>query len=59
MDIGKFSMTGSHERTCIHSEWTNTKPVCSGLNQENDYASRYLAFPFGITMLTDGALVYK
>ncbi|XP_052851585.1 uncharacterized protein LOC128261770 isoform X2 [Drosophila gunungcola] len=38
MDIGKFSMTGSHERTCIHSEWTNTKPVCSGLNQENDYA---------------------
>jgi len=48
MDIGKFSMTGSHERTCIHSEWTNTKPVCSGLNQENDYASRYLAFPLGI-----------
>ncbi|XP_062121270.1 uncharacterized protein LOC133835281 isoform X2 [Drosophila sulfurigaster albostrigata] len=38
VDIGKFSMTGSHERTCIHSEWTNTKPVCSGLNQENDYA---------------------
>ncbi|EDV98774.1 uncharacterized protein LOC6566632 isoform X2 [Drosophila grimshawi] len=38
VDIGKFSMTGSHDRTCIHSEWTNTKPVCSGLNQENDYA---------------------
>ncbi|XP_030377373.1 sushi, von Willebrand factor type A, EGF and pentraxin domain-containing protein 1 isoform X2 [Scaptodrosophila lebanonensis] len=38
VDIGKFSMTGSHERTCIHSEWTNTKPICSGLNQENDYA---------------------
>ncbi|XP_022230588.2 uncharacterized protein LOC111079639 isoform X1 [Drosophila obscura] len=38
VDIGKFSMTGSHERTCIHSEWTNTKPVCAGLNQENDYA---------------------
>ncbi|KMY91033.1 uncharacterized protein LOC6732828 isoform X2 [Drosophila simulans] len=38
MDIGKFSFMGSHERTCIHSEWTNTKPVCSGLNQENDYA---------------------
>ncbi|XP_017849130.1 uncharacterized protein LOC108604254 isoform X1 [Drosophila busckii] len=38
VDIGKFSMMGSHERTCIHSEWTNTKPICSGLNQENDYA---------------------
>lgn len=34
-------MMGSHERTCIHSEWTNTKPVCSGLNQENDYASGF------------------
>ncbi|EDW76217.2 uncharacterized protein Dwil_GK14777, isoform C [Drosophila willistoni] len=38
VDIGKFSMIGSHERTCIHSEWTNIKPMCSGLNQENDFA---------------------
>jgi len=52
MDIGKFSFMGSHERTCIHSEWTNTKPVCSGLNQENDYASRYPISECGIVNLT-------
>lgn len=40
MDIGKFSMVGSSERTCIHSEWTGNKPACYGLNQENDYASK-------------------
>ncbi|XP_028899392.1 uncharacterized protein LOC105217452 isoform X1 [Zeugodacus cucurbitae] len=38
VDIGKFSMVGSNERTCIHSEWTGNKPACYGLNQENDYA---------------------
>ncbi|XP_037959565.1 uncharacterized protein LOC119688947 isoform X2 [Teleopsis dalmanni] len=37
-DIGKFALVGSNERTCIHSEWTGTKPACFGLNQENDYA---------------------
>ncbi|KAI8119427.1 Locomotion-related protein Hikaru genki [Lucilia cuprina] len=37
-DIGKFELIGSIERTCIHSEWTGTKPQCFGLNQENDYA---------------------
>lgn len=40
VDIGKFEMIGSNERTCIHSEWTGVKPVCNGLNQENDYASK-------------------
>lgn len=39
-DIGKFELIGSIERTCIHSEWTGTKPQCFGLNQENDYASK-------------------
>lgn len=43
-DIGKFELVGSIERTCIHSEWTGTKPQCSGLNQENDYASRLLRY---------------
>lgn len=33
-------MLGSNVRTCIHSEWTGNKPICSGLNQENDYASK-------------------
>lgn len=39
-DVGKYSMTGNSIRTCIHSEWTGQKPVCFGLNQENDYASK-------------------
>lgn len=39
VDIGKYSMIGSNVRTCIHSEWSGHKPACSGLNQENDYAS--------------------
>lgn len=39
-DIGKFAMTGSNERTCIYSEWSGNRPVCFGLNQENDYASK-------------------
>lgn len=39
-DIGKFSMTGSNVRSCIHSEWSGSKPACFGLNQENDYASK-------------------
>ena len=43
-DIGKFELIGSIERTCIHSEWTGTKPQFFGLNQENDYASKYLLF---------------
>ncbi|XP_055372262.1 uncharacterized protein LOC129606153 isoform X4 [Condylostylus longicornis] len=38
VDIGKFALVGSNERTCIHSEWTGVKPQCLGLNQENDYA---------------------
>lgn len=40
-DIGKYQLLGSNSRTCIHSEWTGLKPVCNGLNQENDYASEF------------------
>lgn len=34
-------MLGNNVLTCIHSEWNGNKPVCLGLNQENDYASMY------------------
>lgn len=44
VDIGKFELIGSNERTCIHSEWTGIKPICNGLNQENDYASELVDF---------------
>lgn len=40
-------MMGTNVNTCVHSEWTGHKPVCLGLNQENDYASEFLLlFPF-------------
>lgn len=46
-DIGKYAMMGTNVNTCVHSEWTGHKPVCLGLNQENDYASEFLLlFPF-------------
>lgn len=32
-------MIGSTERKCIRSKWSGQKPICFGLNQENDYAS--------------------
>lgn len=38
VDIGKYHMIGSNNRTCIRSRWTGQKPHCYGLNQENDYA---------------------
>ncbi|GAB0099339.1 locomotion-related protein Hikaru genki [Sergentomyia squamirostris] len=38
VDIGKFVLMGSNVRSCIHSEWNVSKPICYGLNQENDYA---------------------
>lgn len=41
VDIGKYSMVGTSNRTCIRSRWTGQKPHCYGLNQENDYASEY------------------
>lgn len=39
VDIGKYQMLGNNILTCIHSEWNGIKPICTGLNQENDYAS--------------------
>lgn len=41
VDIGKYTMVGSNNRTCIRSRWTGQKPHCYGLNQENDYASMF------------------
>ncbi|XP_021914139.1 sushi, von Willebrand factor type A, EGF and pentraxin domain-containing protein 1 isoform X2 [Zootermopsis nevadensis] len=38
VDIGKYSMIGSNRRRCVGGEWDGQKPVCFGLNQENDYA---------------------
>lgn len=38
IDIGKYMMIGSSNRTCIRSRWSGQKPHCYGLNQENDYA---------------------
>ncbi|KAJ6649684.1 Locomotion-related protein Hikaru genki, partial [Pseudolycoriella hygida] len=38
INIGKYALTGSSTRQCIHSEWNGQKPACFGLNQENDYA---------------------
>jgi hypothetical protein len=34
-------MTGSNNRTCVRGRWTGQKPHCYGLNQENDYASKF------------------
>jgi len=34
-------MIGSSHRRCVGGEWDGQKPVCFGLNQENDYARRY------------------
>lgn len=39
MDIGKYQLLGDNVLNCIHSDWDGIKPVCNGLNQENDYAS--------------------
>ncbi|KAK9874005.1 hypothetical protein WA026_002356 [Henosepilachna vigintioctopunctata] len=38
VDIGKYGMTGSSRRTCMGGEWDGVKPLCYGLNQENDYS---------------------
>ncbi|XP_063237081.1 sushi, von Willebrand factor type A, EGF and pentraxin domain-containing protein 1 isoform X2 [Bacillus rossius redtenbacheri] len=38
VDIGKYAMIGSNRRRCVGGEWDGQKPVCFGLNQENDYA---------------------
>ncbi|KAL1115089.1 hypothetical protein AAG570_007120 [Ranatra chinensis] len=38
MDIGKYAMIGSNRRRCVNGEWEGQRPVCFGLNQENDYA---------------------
>ncbi|XP_054274318.1 uncharacterized protein LOC128994090 isoform X3 [Macrosteles quadrilineatus] len=37
-DIGKYAMIGSKRRRCSQGEWDGQRPVCFGLNQENDYA---------------------
>ncbi|XP_052123223.1 uncharacterized protein LOC113209590 isoform X3 [Frankliniella occidentalis] len=37
-DIGKYQLIGSSHRRCVSGEWDGQKPVCFGLNQENDYA---------------------
>jgi hypothetical protein len=31
-------MEGSNRRVCSNGEWSGQRPVCFGLNQENDYA---------------------
>jgi hypothetical protein len=41
-DIGKYSMVGSRLRKCENGEWDGQKPVCFGLNQENEYARKDL-----------------
>jgi hypothetical protein len=41
IDIGKFAMIGSSRRKCTNGEWDGQRPVCFGLNQENDYARKY------------------
>ena len=40
VDIGKYAMIGSSRRRCVGGEWDGQKPVCFGLNQENDYACK-------------------
>jgi hypothetical protein len=37
-------MIGSNRRRCVGGEWDGQKPVCFGLNQENDYACRYTLY---------------
>lgn len=39
-DIGKYAMEGSNRRVCSNGEWSGQRPVCFGLNQENDYARK-------------------
>jgi Sushi repeat (SCR repeat) len=34
-------MIGSSSRTCIRSRWSGQKASCFGLNQDNDYASKF------------------
>jgi len=31
-------MEGSNQRVCANGVWSGQRPVCFGLNQENDYA---------------------
>jgi len=33
-------MEGSNRRLCSNGEWSGQRPVCFGLNQENDYARK-------------------
>ena len=40
-DVGKYAMSGSQVRKCVGGSWDGVKPTCFGLNQENDYASKY------------------
>jgi hypothetical protein len=35
-------MVGSRLRKCENGEWDGQKPVCFGLNQENEYARKHL-----------------
>ncbi|KAL0277452.1 UNVERIFIED_CONTAM: hypothetical protein PYX00_004721 [Menopon gallinae] len=37
-DIGKYAFSGANVRKCVNGKWNASKPVCFGLNQENDYA---------------------
>lgn len=38
VDIGKYAFSGANVRECVNGKWNSSKPVCFGLNQENDYA---------------------
>lgn len=39
VDIGKYAFNGVNVRKCVNGKWSPPqKPVCFGLNQENDYA---------------------
>lgn len=37
-DIGKYAFNGASVRKCVNGRWNSPRPVCFGLNQENDYA---------------------
>ncbi|XP_066943300.1 sushi, von Willebrand factor type A, EGF and pentraxin domain-containing protein 1-like isoform X2 [Macrobrachium rosenbergii] len=38
VDIGKYALVGDTHRRCVDGVWSGEKPVCFGLNQENDYS---------------------
>ncbi|XP_069936040.1 sushi, von Willebrand factor type A, EGF and pentraxin domain-containing protein 1 isoform X3 [Cherax quadricarinatus] len=38
VDIGKYALMGSTSRRCVDGVWSGEKPVCFGLNQENNYS---------------------